>query len=373
MHSAIGAENPMKEEVLGRWLLTDNGLEKGHIRLIDGEIEEVCFGSIGGGPANTVIMPGLVNSHVHLGDCVAYPAPKGSVKDLVCPPNGYKHRILATTPTDKKVAAMREAVRMMVASGTALFGDFREEGVEGVRSLSSVVGGIAIGMRIFGRPLGKGFDETELDAILSVADGIGMSALSDWPYGLLERVSKRAKSRGKAFAMHASEASREDIDSILRLRPDFVVHMCSATDDDVRACVDARVPIVVCSRSNEFFGLEAGIPRLLRVGATVALGTDNGMIVRPDMLDEMKASYRTCRGDASVSPMGIVRLATFNGRKVLNAEPKITTEINEHSDLLAVRVKGDDPLLELVTGSGPDDIVGIARGGKFRRTGAWTR
>jgi cytosine/adenosine deaminase-related metal-dependent hydrolase len=362
----------MKEEVLGRWLLTDHGLEKGHVRIVDGEVEEICAGAVGGGSANVVLLPGLVNAHVHIGDSVAYPAPKGSVKDLVGP-NGHKHRVLAATPSDRKIEAMRDATREMAASGTALFGDFREEGAEGVRSLRSAVRGTAIGIRVFGRPIGEEYDETELDAVLSEADGIGMSALSDWPCELLERVSKRAKSKGKAFAMHASETVREDIDSILKLKPDFLVHMCKASEDDIRACVDARVGLVVCPRSNEFFGLDPGIPRLLREGATVALGTDNGMIVPPNMLDEMKASFRMSRGYNLASPADIVRLATFNGRKVLNAEPKITTEISEQSDFLAVRVRGEDPLLELVTDSGSDDIVGMAREGKFRRTGAWTR
>ncbi len=92
-----------------------------------------------------------------------------------------------------------------------------------------------------------------------------------------------------------------------------------------------------------------------------------------NMLDEMRASYRIGNKEGQVSPIDIIRLATFNGRKVLNAEPKITTEISGKSDLLAVRVKGDNPVLALVTESSSDDIVGMARGGKFRRTGVWTR
>jgi len=363
----------MKEEVLGRWLLTEKGLMKGHLRVVNGVIEEVCAGTSGGGRENAVVIPALVNSHVHLGDCVAYPAPRGSVKDLVGPPDGHKHRILASTPPDKKIRAMRSAVEMMASSGTTEFGDFREEGIEGVRALRSSVDGIGIEARVFGRPRGRDYDEAELDSILSEADGIGMSALSDWPYEFLERISKRARSKGKIFALHASESVREDIDSILRLKPDFLVHMCKASDDDIRACVDAGIGIVVCPRSNEFFGLNPGIQRLLSAGAVVALGTDNGMIVPPSMLDEMRASYRISNERGRVTPLAIVHLATLNGRKVLNAEPKITTEISCKSDLLVVRVMGEDPLLELVTDSGSDDIVGIARGGKFRRTGAWTR
>ena len=363
----------MNEDLVGRWLISPEGLKEGYLRLGEGRIQEICVGPAPRESIKAVILPGLVNSHVHIGDSVAFPAPKGTVKEVVGPPHGFKHRVLKATSDGEKIAAMKEALGIMGDSGTALFGDFREEGLAGILSLKSAIEGSMIDVRIFGRPASLDPVDTELDALLAVSDGIGMSALTDWPYDLLRRLSRKAKTSNKLFALHASETERENIDMILDLKPDLLVHMCKATESDLEACAKAHVPIVICPRSNEFFQLDPGIPRLLKTGVTVAIGTDNGMIVRPDMIEEMKASFRMGRAGPGVSPLDIVRLATFNGRKVLNAEPKITTEINAQSDLVAVRVKGDDPLLELVTQSSSADIVGTAQGGRFRRTTAWTR
>ena len=363
----------MKEELVGRWLFTSEGLQEGHLRLVDGHVEEICLGAVPTRSAKALVLQSLVNSHVHLGDSVAYPAPKGSVQELVGPPDGHKYRILESKSRSEKVAAMRNAIALMRDSATSVFGDFREEGIDGIRMLRTAVEGSGLQMRVFGRPNIPNPDDSQIDALLGECHGIGMSALSDWDYGLLRTLSMRAKSSGKLFAMHASESRREDISRILDLKPNFLVHMCKATDDDVQMCIDDGVPIVVCPRSNEFFGLDPDIPRLLRLGATLALGTDNGMVVRPDMLEEMKACYGMCKARGGASPEEIVRLATSNGRKVLNAEPQITTEITEKSDLVAVRVRGENPLLELVTESRAEDILGVARGGKFGRTSAWTR
>ncbi len=368
---SIALETWMKDEFVGRWLLTPDGLADGYVRIVDGNIEELHVGIAPSSSARVLLLPGFVNSHVHLGDTIAYPAPRGTVEEIVGPPNGHKHKVLRTSRDRDKQAAMRSASDLMISSGTILFGDFREEGLSGIRSLKSAIKGRAIGAKIFGRPARGEVTDEELKQILRESDGIGMSSLRDWPYDLLKRLSGEAKATGKLFAMHASETVREDMDLILDLKPDFLVHLCKANNDDIASCVEAEVPIVVCPRSNEFFGLDPRIPRLMDAGAVVALGTDNGMISRPDMIEEMKACFRLSRSGAGLKPAGIVNLATFSGRKVLNAEPKITTEITAQSDLLAVRVQGDDPLLQLVTVSTSENIVGMARGGIFRRTSHW--
>ena len=362
----------MTEKLLGRWVFLDDGLKEGYLRIDEDRVEEICVGHAPAESAKALILPGLVNAHVHIGDSFAYPAPQGTVQEIVGPPNGYKHRMLRTTPEETKITAMASASRDMFASGTLVFGDFREEGVAGVRSLRNALKASPLTMKVFGRPAESSPMDAEIDGLLAETDGIGASSLSDCPYDILRRLSQRAKSARKLFAMHASESIREDIDMILDLKPDFLVHMCKASDDEVEACVEAGVPLVVCPRSNEFFGLDPGIPRLLKKGAIVALGTDNGMIVPPNMFEEMRASFRLS-AMSGISTSDIVRLATFNGRKVLNAEPKITTEINPQSDLLAVMVESEDPLHELVTSSGPEDIMGMAKGGEFRRTSDWMR
>ncbi|MEM2892397.1 MAG: amidohydrolase family protein [Thermoplasmata archaeon] len=346
---------------------------KGYITFDGDRITDVHEGEPPDGCAKALILPAFVNAHTHIGDAAAYPAPRRSVEELVAPPEGYKHRFLQSKSDEEKLAGMRWAITEMAESGTALFGDFREEGLRGVELLRRALDDSGPRVVVFGRPAGTSVSEEEVDALVSACDGIGMSSIADWPYELVEMVSEKAHRAGKVFALHASEARREDIASILDLRPAFLVHMCKASDDDVRAAVDEGVPIVVCPRSNMFFGLDPGIPRLLKAGANVALGTDNCMISKPDMIEELKAAYSSSLPVGGVDPSTLLSLATANARKVLNAKAKITTELDAKSDLVAVRARGDDPLRWLVTEASSKDVIAVGRGGVLRRTSSWTR
>jgi len=358
----------MQIENVGRWLLTDEGFEKGFIRIQGEEVMEVCLGSPPRGSTRALVIPTFVNAHVHTGDSVAYPAPKGTVQELVAPPNGYKHRILASSSRVDKIRAIRLTLELMSETGTGDFVDFREEGVEGVRTLRESLSPESPRPRIMGRPTTAKPSESELKELLEGCDGIGMSAISDWPVDLLESLSKRARSVGKMFALHVSESLREDIDRVLALRPDFVVHMTKATEEDVRACADRGVPIVVCPRSNEFYGSRPDIPMMLFSGATLAVGTDNCMISQPDMFQEMRAAYRMFAASKALGPSEVVKLATIGGRKVLKAKRNILTEYGEKGDLVVVRSGRGDPALELVTTAGPGMIDMVVRGGKVRRS-----
>lgn len=356
---------------IGRWLFTSEGLTSGCLRLEDEQVVEVCYGDAPAGSTKSLILPGFVNAHTHIGDSFAYPAPKGTVEELVGPPDGYKHRMLRGITREAKLSAMTDAVEIMAATGTMAFMDFREEGVAGVMDLLSAVRSSIPWPIVLGRPASPHATDRELDEILAGCDGFGLSAMRDIDPVQAKRLASRARSAGRMFALHASEAVREDIDAILDLRPDFLVHMTSATDDDVQACADEGVPVVVCPRSNEFFGLDPGIPRLLAAGVEVALGTDNGMLVRPDMLSELQAAYGL--SGSALSPAQAVHLATFGGRKVLNAKGKITTGIGISDDLAVLDVRGSDPLGEVVTSAGSSSVSAVIHGGRLRRPENWTR
>ena len=371
--SAMAMARRMKEELIGRWILTDKGIVKGYLRVLEESVEEVCLGDPPSESSRVCVIPGFVNAHTHIGDSIAYPAPRGTVEELVGPPDGFKHRELRTRSMKEKSEAIRSASDLMARSGTTCFVDFREEGLEGIKLLSASLGPRAPRCVVLGRPLDPGSTDAEIDSLLGSCDGLGMSALKDHPLDLLAKLSAKAKSAGKLFSIHASETVREDIDDILSLKPDFVVHMVKATDDDIAACVDSGVPIVVCPRSYEFFGLDLNIPRLLRAGATVGLGTDNGMISRPVMLDELQTAYRTSVRKGGISPLQTVNLATLGGRKVLNANGNIATETSVGDDLAVIRIRGEDPMLDLVTKTRLDDVLAVIRGGKLRRTENWTK
>ena len=361
----------MAEEYLGRWVFTVDGLVPGCIRAEAGEAKELLLGTPPSGSTRSVVLPAFVNSHTHLGDSFAYPAPKGSVEEIVGP-GGFKHKALESASAEDRRSGMLASLDVMWRTGTTRFVDFREEGVRGVDSLVDSMRGSGVTGVVLGRPSSMSFDDAELTQLLQRCDGLAFSSVSDWSLDSLERASRACRAGGKMFALHASESRREDIDTVLGLRPDFLVHMTSASDEDLRACAEAGVPVVVCPRSNAAFGLRPDIKRLLGLGLSVALGTDNAMICVPDMLSEIRAAYALGGESSKLSPADVVSLATYSGHKVLNPKGKITTELSTSDDLVLVDVQGEDPLLELVSSDGVAGVAAVIQDGQIRRTGDWT-
>ena len=357
----------MRRESVGRWLFAPEGVVEGYMLVEGDQVVEVCRGRAPEGSLKAVLLPGFVNAHTHIGDSFAYPAPKGTVEEIVAPPNGYKHRMLRVASRAQKVDGMRTSAELMARTGTSVFIDFREEGTDGIDLLRASVASVPVSAVVLGRPVHSNMTSDALVDFASRCDGLGMSSLRDWPRDLLQRASKAARDSHKLFGLHASEVVREDVDAILDLDPDFLVHMTAATEDDLRKVAEAGIPVVVCPRSNEFFGIDPRIPQLLRAGVEVALGTDNGMICRPDMLEEVRAAVRLSAVRGGLAPVDAVRLATCSGRKVLNAELDITTEIEHTDDLVVVETQGDDPLGEVVSATGSARIAAVSRGGTLRR------
>ena len=267
---------------------------------------------------------------------------------------------------------MRRALELMQRTGTSVYVDFREEGIRGVSNLREASAGMRLKGVVLGRPSSSDSPEDEIAELLTRCDGLAFSAISDWPFETLEMASGLCAESGKLFALHASEARREDIDTILSLGPDFVVHMTAASQSDIAACADAEVPVVVCPRSNESFGLDPGIPRLMRLGVSVALGTDNAMLNEPNMISEIRAAFSLSARTGGVSKTQAVCLATYSGHKVLNPKGKITTELSTSDDLVVIDVQGEDPLLELVSPNGSADVYALISDRIVRRTRDWT-
>jgi cytosine/adenosine deaminase-related metal-dependent hydrolase len=361
----------MAEEYLGRWLFTDAGLSPGCVKLRDGVLEDILPGPPPVRSTRSVVMPAFVNAHTHLGDAFAYPAPIGSVEETVGP-GGYKQRALASASGDRKRAGMRSSMEIMWRTGTTRFIDFREEGVQGISTLREASVGCRLKGVVLGRPTDESCSDGDLRALVEQCDGLAFSSISDWPPALLERASSICRRSGRLFALHASESRREDIEAILSLDPSFLVHMTAASEEDITACADEQVPIVVCPRSNKAFGLSPDIPRLLRLGAAVALGTDNAMICEPDMVSEMRAAYQLSAANGGISEVDAIRLATCSGYKVLNPKRKITTELSTSDDLVVMDIQGEDPLLELVSSDGPASVSAVVQNGMVRRNGVWT-
>ncbi len=318
--------------------------------------------------AEGLIIPGLWNAHTHLGDAVVTQELRGTIEELVAPPQGLKHRVLARAKDAAVIAAMRRAMATMLRSGTTGFSDFREGGLKGLKLLYAAVAALPLQGMALGRPQGLSYDAREVRAILRASDGIAVSSYVDWPRGELEKVAADVRRERKVFAIHCSERIREDIDKILDLGPAFLVHMIQATDADLERCADADVPIVVCPRSNAFFGLTPDIPRMLAAGVEIRLGTDNAMINVPSMLREIEFAYRVARLKGGASAKAILEMA-LRGRRLADPEAACAIRVGERADLIVLDLPGGaSGFASLMWATASDVRLVVSRGRRWPGT-----
>ncbi|MDD1670456.1 MAG: amidohydrolase family protein [Methanomicrobiales archaeon] len=313
-------------------------VERGVIR----EIAEISS------PAPVWICPALFNAHTHLGDTVGMDVPgRDPLEGLVTPPSGLKHRILRSTPRPALREGMRASIRVMVRSGTAGFADFREGGEEGVRDLREAAEGLPCRPVILGRDGGE-----------EVADGLGIPSIRDDPDA--GAAVARARRQGKPAAFHAGERDPLDIDGALALDPDLLVHCTHATDGQLREIADRGIPVAICPRSNWTLGVTRSpahppVERMLGLGISLCLGTDNAMFVQPDLWGEMAFLSTVYR----VDPREILGAAIRGGD--LFSSPAFIEE-GSPARFIAIDPAGSnlsfslDPVASLVRRAGPSDI-----------------
>lgn len=302
--------------VAGR-LLYDDEVRVGWLEIEAGKVVDLGDGAPPRKPdATGWVVPSPVNAHTHVADaCLRErPGKPATVPELVGP-GGWKQRELAAAAHDELRQGVIRYVDEMAAIGTARFIDFRETGLAGVTFLRSLSQDLAVAPFIMGRPTGFTFHDTEAVGLLREVDGIGLSALRDFPrQDDAQAWADAAHKAGKPVALHASEAKREDMEDVLALEPEFLVHCTQATDDDLDAVGDDGVTVVVCPRSNAHYGMKTPLQRLREAGVTVAVGTDNGMLNDGDLLAELSQLHDWF---PDVPLEQLLRMATIHGRALV--------------------------------------------------------
>lgn len=225
-----------------------------------------------------------LNAHTHVGDAfLTGRVPDGDLASIVAPPDGFKHRELARADPGTVVAGMRTALAEYAAAGCRRIVDFREGGVEGVRLLRAALDEAAEAPAV--TILARG-DIEEVDRLLAQADGLAFSSIVNDAGRDLGRLSRSCHEAGGLFAIHLSEAKREDVEAALALEPDLLVHLCKATHADARRVADEGVPVVVCPTSNARFGFEPPVATLEEAGVEWFVGTDNAMFGSRSVFEE---------------------------------------------------------------------------------------
>ena len=271
-------------------VLCEDGFFCGHLLLDEKGIHVKQGDAAVSSDVSGLIVPRLVDGHTHIGDSfigkkkMALPH---DIESLVAPPNGLKHRLLESSSDIEIVEGISWSLEEMKKDGVSCFFDFREGGVHGVDLLNQALDVDSPNAVVLSRPKDLSFDEDEVSELLGCSAGIGLSAISDWDYDDVMRIAQMCHEQDKVFSLHASERQAEPIDKILDLHPDFLVHMLKAQRDDLEAVYSENIPIVLCPRSNDFFGLCADFELFKDVGVKLCLGSDNAMLHSLNVLQEV--------------------------------------------------------------------------------------
>jgi len=288
-----------------------------------------------------LLIPGLINSHTHIGDSIAKDIALDRDPDSkINPIFGIKQKILRETEPKKLIYFMRKTVKSMLKKGTTTFVDFREGGLEGVLLMQKVLSNTPIRSIILGRieyyqskdqikrntPIPQSY-QNQIDQLLKNCDGIGISGSNENSDSSLKEFSKIKKIR----AIHCAETKQSYLKSkqitrktepkrSMLLKPDFLVHMTYASKSDLSIASKKTRGIVVCPRANA--SLAEGIPnvvQMMEMNCNITIGTDNVMINSPDLFREMDFLWKIMMGihQKRIEPKNILKMTTINAGKLL--------------------------------------------------------
>ncbi|MFX0028198.1 MAG: amidohydrolase family protein [Candidatus Hermodarchaeota archaeon] len=279
---------------------------------------------------STLLIPGLINSHVHIGDSFAKEIGiNKELTEIVAPPFGLKHKLLRQTPKENIRIGIEKAILEMLSNGITCFIDFREGGTEGVDLLRNVLKSTSINCLIYGRFM----DESEIELIFELADGVGLASYDQISINNKKYLSKSKLDSKKLIACHFAEKVRDSklLEDMLKDNlVDVIIHGTKFTKNDLIQIQDKKKSLILCPRSNGYFGL--GFPpitEILQLGIPISLGTDNIMVNNVDLFEEMRYLYRILRVlgsyDKSIqlTSKELLKMVTINAARNFRIEKKM--------------------------------------------------
>ncbi len=177
------------------------------------------------------------------------------------------------------------------------------------------------------------------------------------------------------FVTHSNEGfdvdTKDEIQELYRLgvlqENTVLIHGISLTDDDIELLAAQGVSLVWCPNSNIFlFNVTANIPKLLKAGVNVALGTDSCATGGLNLMAELqKAKELVSQWDfGSISDVDYLKMATINAAKAFLIDDRLgSLQPGKLADLLVLKRKKDDPYTS-ATISQPEDIILLTKEGK---------
>ena len=244
---------------------------------------------------------------------------------------------------------MSAAVARMAREGVGAAIDFREEGIPGVKVLRAATRASRVRVVALGRPLARPVRSEELQELLSIADGVGLSSAREENRQDRTVLERACRDRGKLFGLHASENVREDPDDYLNPLPNLIVHLTEATDADLERVAGTGATVAVCPRSNALFGRRPKLATLARLGIPTLLGTDNVMFHAPSIWRELEFAYVASRlAGERVAPEFLVRAVCVTPWRLLGEPEQARIQPDGAARPIVVRLPSEDPAYQLV-------------------------
>ena len=327
--------------------------------------------------SGSIIAPTFLNGHTHIGDSIIKDEGYGlSLSEMVKPPNGVKHRALASAEDEDIINAMRASMIEMLESGTTHFIDYRECGLKGVKLLKEASKDIPITPIILGRDDSFYGDDPDLSEVkiairklLKEADGIAPSGFGEITDDVANLIVEECAKAGKISSIHVAESESNQIDSLNNfdkteikrgVESNFnqLVHCTNPKNDDLDLIKKSGANIVVCPRANATLNVGVvPLNEMLNLGIKPILGTDNLMLNSPNMFRELEFTLKimSVMFKSYLNPCELLKMATTNF--CAHDFSKSFIEIGQENNFIVLKHFSKNPYLSIINRSETKNIL----------------
>ena len=325
----------------------------------------------------SIIAPSFLNGHTHIGDSIIKDEGYGlSLGEMVKPPDGVKHRALASAEDEDIIASMKSSMLDMAESGVTHFIDYREGGIKGVKLLRQASKDIPIKPIILGRDDSFYGDDPDLAKVksqirklLKIADGIAPSGFGEITDEVANLIVEECNNAGKISSIHVAESESTQIESVEKsgkteiergVDSNFnqLVHCTNPKNDDLELIKNSNANVVVCPRANATLNVGiAPLNEMLDLGIKPILGTDNLMLNSPDMFRELEFTIKIMSVNYNdyLNPCELLKMATTNA--CLFDFDKSCIEIGQDSQFNVIKHFSKNPYLSIINRSQTKNIL----------------
>ena len=325
----------------------------------------------------SIIAPSFLNGHTHIGDSIIKDEGYGlSLGEMVKPPDGVKHRALASAEDEDIIASMKSSMLDMAESGVTHFIDYREGGIKGVKLLRQASKDIPIKPIILGRDDSFYGDDPDLAKVksqirklLKIADGIAPSGFGEITDEVANLIVEECNNAGKISSIHVAESESTQIESVEKsgkteigrgVDSNFnqLVHCTNPKNDDLELIKNSNANVVVCPRANATLNVGiAPLNEMLDLGIKPVLGTDNVMLNSPDMFRELEFTLKIMSVNYNdyLNPCELLKMATTNA--CLFDFDKSCIEVGQASQFNVIKHFSKNPYLSIINRSQTKNIL----------------